>query len=302
MPPKGKRIASATKRAPARDSNRKNKKAKTVDKTEDETEVNMQNEDNTSAEEDIETRIEHSDLNGNQIDVDSDQDVQQVGKKLLLNFLSNQFEDDSSYLKSLKAQIFPIAKQHLEDKIDIKQKDITLLAAYLDPTTFNFLDDSELTQAEKYIITISSANNNLLKDKTNQAINNTKIDRQQTINKFFKFNSLIKHSRFNEKENNQACTSSNLKLKTVKEEIASYKSEICNSELDLSSFWKKNCTQLPLLASLVRKYLIIPASSVSSESSFSVANFIQRKERSALSSKSLKQAIILRSAAQNEIF
>jgi aminopeptidase C len=72
--------------------------------------------------------------------------------------------------------------------------------------------------------------------------------------------------------------------------------------LDLSSFWKKNCTQLPLLASLVRKYLIIPASSVSSESSFSVANFIQRKERSALSSKSFKQAIILRSAAQNEIF
>jgi hypothetical protein len=247
-------------------------------------------------------KLEHSDLNGNQIDVDSDQDVQQVGKKLLLNFLSNQFEDDSSYLKSLKAQIFPIAKQHLEDKIDIKQKDITLLAAYLDPTTFNFLDDSELTLAEKYIITISSANNNLLKDKTNQAINNTKIYRQQTINKFFKFNSLIKHSRFNEKENNQACTSSNLKLKTVKEEIASYKSEICNSELDLSSFWKKNCTQLPLLASLVRKYLIIPASSVSSESSFSVANFIQRKERSALSSKSLKQAIILRSAAQNEIF
>ena len=38
----------------------------------------MQNEDNASAEEDIESRIEHSDLNGNQIDVDSDQDVQQV--------------------------------------------------------------------------------------------------------------------------------------------------------------------------------------------------------------------------------
>ena len=54
-------------------------------------------------------KLEHSDLNGNQIDVDSDQDVQQVGKKLLLNFLSNQFEDDSSYLKSLKVQIFPIA-------------------------------------------------------------------------------------------------------------------------------------------------------------------------------------------------
>ena len=39
----------------------------------------MQNEDNTTAEEDIETRTGHSDLNSNQIDVDSDyQNVQQV--------------------------------------------------------------------------------------------------------------------------------------------------------------------------------------------------------------------------------
>ena len=57
-----------------------------------------------------------------------------------------------------------------------------------------------------------------------------------------------------------------------------------------------------MLASLVRKYLIIPASSVSSESAFSVANFIQRKERSTLSSKALKKSIILKYAAQNDFF
>jgi len=98
MPPKGKRIASATKRAPARDSNRKNKKAKTVDITEDETEVNMQNADNASAEEDIESRIEHSDLNGNQIDVDSDQDVQQVEA-------DDEQEDDLNIIKKTNKQV-----------------------------------------------------------------------------------------------------------------------------------------------------------------------------------------------------
>ena len=49
-----------------------------------------------------------------------------------------------------------------------------------------------------------------------------------------------------------------------------------------------------MLASAVRKYCIIPASSVAVESAFSEANFIQRKERSSLSSKNLRYTLVLK--------
>ena len=49
-----------------------------------------------------------------------------------------------------------------------------------------------------------------------------------------------------------------------------------------------------MLSSLVKKYCIISASSVPSESDFSIGNFIQRKERSSLSAEMLKYSILLR--------
>lgn len=53
---------------------------------------------------------------------------------------------------------------------------------------------------------------------------------------------------------------------------------------------------MPAICQNVRKYCIIQASSVSVESSFSEANFIQRKERNSLSSKTLRYSITLKSA------
>jgi hypothetical protein len=45
---------------------------------------------------------------------------------------------------------------------------------------------------------------------------------------------------------------------------------------------------------LAKRLCIIPSSSVPSESAFSIANFIQRKKRSALSASQLKYSIMLR--------
>ena len=82
------------------------------------------------------------------------------------------------------------------------------------------------------------------------------------------------------------------KTLTIKEEIGSYSSS--KKDLDFSSFWLAKSNELPLLASFVRKYCAIPASSVASESAFSIANYVQRKERSSLSSKNLRYSMILR--------
>ena len=51
---------------------------------------------------------------------------------------------------------------------------------------------------------------------------------------------------------------------------------------------------MPLLSKLVRNYCITHASSVPSDSAFSMANYIQRKQRSSLSSKQLRYQMLLK--------
>ena len=81
---------------------------------------------------------------------------------------------------------------------------------------------------------------------------------------------------------------------TIREEISKFNLLVKENNFEIEEFWKKNISIMPKLASLVKKYLIIPGSSVASESAFSIANFIQRKERSSLSSKNLRYSILLR--------
>ena len=90
------------------------------------------------------------------------------------------------------------------------------------------------------------------------------------------------------------------KTRTIREEVAFYLTCLNDSrtrgdaENKFSEFWLKNGKNIPLLASLVRKYSFIPASSVASESAFSVAGYVNRKERSSLSSDNLTYSMLLR--------
>ena len=93
----------------------------------------------------------------------------------------------------------------------------------------------------------------------------------------------------------------------VNEQKGSSKNKTINDELnlyaiarqgasysDFGEFWKKNQIKLPFLANAVRKYCCISATSVPSESRFSIANFVSRKERAHLSSKNLRFSMMLR--------
>lgn len=88
---------------------------------------------------------------------------------------------------------------------------------------------------------------------------------------------------------------------TIKEELAHYIYSINESENSFSEYWKQKQKIIPLLSSQVRKYCAIPASSVASESSFSIANYIQRKERSSLSSRNSRYSIILKQMSKVKI-
>lgn len=59
-------------------------------------------------------------------------------------------------------------------------------------------------------------------------------------------------------------------------------------------YWKSNCSKLPTLAELARRYLSAPGTSISSESAFSMSSYIGRKERACLSAESLSMLMFLK--------
>src|SRR6187399_605212 len=60
-------------------------------------------------------------------------------------------------------------------------------------------------------------------------------------------------------------------------------------------YWKLNNNRFPILSILARRYLAIPATSASIESTFSIGGNIITKSRNKLSSTTIKELILLKS-------
>lgn len=80
---------------------------------------------------------------------------------------------------------------------------------------------------------------------------------------------------------------------TIQQEIATYTSSTKESA-DFEQYWKKHHRQLPRLAGLARRFCIMTATSVASECAFSIAGYVQRKQRSSLSPAALRYSMVLR--------
>jgi len=63
---------------------------------------------------------------------------------------------------------------------------------------------------------------------------------------------------------------------------------------NFKQFWATHCHSFPRLVALVHCYCLVPATSVASESAFSIAGFITRKQRSSLSSRTLRHLLVLK--------
>ena len=83
------------------------------------------------------------------------------------------------------------------------------------------------------------------------------------------------------------------KTLTIHQEIAKL-SSIPKDEYDYAAFWREYGNVMPNLAVLARKYLTISATSVPSESAFSVSNHVLRKNRLALTSRNVKYTMFLK--------
>ena len=220
-----------------------------------------------------------------------------VAKRILFHTLENQSDDPKE--TAVKKAIYNNLCYHLELKKNINdaQNQIILKAVYLDPVHLKYLSPDEIKSTEKDLV-------NIFKNTTTPELQNT----QQ--NEFGP--NLVKKSSGNLTSVDKLANSLGLFVsqvapkqsndKRIQDEILYYRKEAAKNELSFSHFWKKNSSSLPMLASAVRKYCIIPASSVAVESAFSEANFIQRKERSSLSSKNLRYTLVLKSAKRSTIY
>lgn len=83
------------------------------------------------------------------------------------------------------------------------------------------------------------------------------------------------------------------RMPTIEQELAKL-SSIPKDEYAFDTFWQEHGKGLPKLAAMARKYLSICATSVPSESAFSVSNYVLRKNRLSLTSKNVMFSMFLK--------
>jgi hypothetical protein len=80
---------------------------------------------------------------------------------------------------------------------------------------------------------------------------------------------------------------------TLKQEFSLHVSA-STSATDFKTYWNDNKNRLPILSSYSRRYNCVPATSAASESAFSVAGYIDRKQRASLSTTTLRYQMLLK--------
>jgi hypothetical protein len=154
----------------------------------------------------------------------------------------------------------------------------------LDPTAFKHLDEPELLMAQNAIRSKIMIIQKALRKKNYTAKESAGKSKSQT-----ELSELADMCNYQAKNSNEQEAINELNLN----QESAYCSFNSNS-LEFAEFWQKNSAKLPLLTAFVRRYSLIPAASVPSEAAFSIANFIQRKERSVMSSKMLRISMIMK--------
>ena len=87
-------------------------------------------------------------------------------------------------------------------------------------------------------------------------------------------------------------TMSNTKKLTYNDELIAYLAS--EKTKSFKALWNEHKNEWPILADYKRKLNIMTATSVPSESSFSIAGYAERKQRSRLSAKNLKYSMVVR--------
>ncbi|CAF0861750.1 unnamed protein product, partial [Didymodactylos carnosus] len=209
-------------------------------------------------------------------------------KKSLKHFLSREV-DGQTIQNIFKRQLLKKLKHYFEETVSYEEKTRALIASYLHPLSYKLMSKEDKRSAEESIIliletTASSVTSSITIINNSTAAPSTPQKKMSKMDRF-----LINCDYQSETSLEQATT---IKEMTIREEIARYISTI-EHDTKFDKYWRENEQILKRLAALVREYNITPATSVASESSFSVAGYIQRKQRASLAPSTLKYLMFL---------
>ncbi|CAF2950094.1 unnamed protein product [Rotaria sp. Silwood2] len=171
--------------------------------------------------------------------------------------------------------------------------DPTSVSAFLDPTTCRYVIDGDRKEAEAILLNERSIVYSKLNLQTTSSSSSQLIDTTSTIKQEKDDSSNALYNLYKSCDLSCNGMSNNSRKWTVKEEICYYLSTVSENQT-FSQYWNNNKTRLPILSSIVRRYNIISATSISSESAFSISGFIQGKHRASLAPEMLRYSMILR--------
>lgn len=167
------------------------------------------------------------------------------------------------------------------------------MCAFVDPEMYDSMNDIDKTVAKKLLIAENNKKINVTQSKisilTTSGLSSEKVFNRKP------FTNAERLKLFRAKCGIIDEPQEPLKIKTLsfRQELAKFET-LNKIDHTFSTFWEKYETNLPVLSKMARQYGCVPASSVPSESSFSIAGHIARKSRSSLSAKSLKYSMFLK--------
>ncbi|CAF0817450.1 unnamed protein product [Rotaria sordida] len=186
-----------------------------------------------------------------------------------------------------------------------EQRCAKLIAAYLDPFTLSDLSAEEINEVESMLMRLTKDISNSKKSTTSissehvqsqsgssssSSMNSSKPSKLSTINRF---RMLCRSSSADA----ETAPKPEQKAKpfTLKQEFSFHIStSTSTSSKDFQTYWNENKTRLPILASYARRYNCAPSTSAASESAFSVAGYVDRKQRASLSTTTLRYLMLLK--------
>ncbi|CAF3586880.1 unnamed protein product [Rotaria socialis] len=229
-------------------------------------------------------------------------------KYALRYFLFNETSaNESLWLKSLKLCLRRTLELYFDEKMEMHQKNTSLVAAFLEPNEYCRLRQRPIElqaaivllkiEMQKETLRITQNNVVVQSNVTNsrsRSINTNSTDaKQNNIDSLF---SLCGISSSSDQ------TLPGKKVWSIDEEIGFYMSSInISKKIKFSHYWSDYEHRLPLMSGVVRRVSIIPASSVPCESTFSIAGYIRRKERCSLSANAIRYSLVLKDSHKLEL-
>ncbi|CAF1118471.1 unnamed protein product [Didymodactylos carnosus] len=212
---------------------------------------------------------------------------------------------DTPMIKSLKQQLLSQMTYYFES--DPEQVDAFKLRAWFDPIALDVVTTKEKVALERDIKSISKIyrltpiqfHHQLRLQLINNATTNTSPSSSLTQGSTSSRKPKDSMKRFLRLTGQENSSESKQKPTSIAGEIALYssmaqKKNAIALKSEPLSFWSKQGDELPLLKELASKYLTTPEISVPSESAFSVADFVGRKERARLTAKTLSYLVFLK--------